>query len=57
MLDGAKALTKAVRKHAGKTALIQRCQRHKRRKVSGHLPEQYRASVDRKMANAYAMSS
>ncbi len=57
VLDGAKALTKAVRKHAGKTALIQRCQMHKRRNVSGHLPEQYRESVDRKMANAYAMSS
>ena len=57
VLDGAKALTKAVRKQAGKTALIQRCQMHKRRNVTGHLPEQYRASVDRKMANAYAMSS
>ena len=30
---------------------------HKRRNVTGHLPEPYRASVDRKMANAYAMSS
>ena len=53
---GAKALTKAVRKHAGKMALIQRCQMHKRRNVTGHLPQEYRASVDRKMANAYAMS-
>ena len=57
VLDGAKALTKAVRKHAGKTAPIQRCQMHKRRNVTGHLPEPYRESVDRKMANAYAMSS
>ncbi len=57
VLDGAKALTKAVRKHAGKQAPIQRCQMHKRRNVTGHLPEPYRASVDRKMANAYAMSS
>ena len=56
VLDGAKALTKAVRKHAGKMALIQRCQMHKRRNVTGHLPQEYRASVDRKMANAYAMS-
>ena len=30
---------------------------HKRRNVTGHLPEPYRESVDRKMANAYAMSS
>ena len=56
VLDGSKALTKAVRKHAGKMALLQRCQMHKRRNVTAHLPEEYRASVDRKMANAYAMS-
>ena len=49
-------VAKAVRKHAGKMALIQRCQMHKRRNVTGHLPQEYRASVDRKMANAYAMS-
>jgi len=57
VLDGAKALTKAVRKHAGAAALIQRCQIHKRRNVTGHLPEEYRAGVDRQMANAYAMAS
>ena len=56
VLDGAKALTKAVRQRAGKTALIQRCPMHKRRNVTAHLPQQYRESVDRKMANAYAMS-
>ena len=57
MLDGAKALTKAVRKHAGKMALIQRCPLHKRRNVTSHLAEKYRESVDRKIANAYAMSN
>ena len=57
ILDGAKALSRAVKKHAGKTAPIQRCQIHKRRNVVSHLPEQYRESVDRKMANAYAMAS
>lgn len=56
VLDGSKALTKAVRKHAGKQALIQRCQLHKRRNVSGHLPEEYRDAVERKMINAYAMT-
>ncbi len=56
VLDGSKALTKAVRKQAGERALIQRCQLHKRRNVTGHLPEQYREAVDRKMANAYGMS-
>ena len=57
VLDGAKALTKAVRKHAGKMALIQRCPLHKRRNVTSHLPENYREAVERKMANAYAMSN
>ena len=56
MLDGSTALSKAVRKHAGKMALLQRCQLHKRRNVTDHLPEDYRESVDRGMANAYAMS-
>ncbi len=57
VLDGSAALAKAVRKQAGKTALIQRCQLHKRRNVTGHLPEDYREAVDRKMTNAYAMSN
>ena len=56
VLDGSKALTKAVRKHAGSQALLQRCQLHKRRNVSGHLPEEYRNAVERKMINAYAMT-
>src|SRR5437763_1268004 len=37
MLDGGKALTAAVRKHAGESAAIQRCQVHKRRNVLDHL--------------------
>ena len=56
VLDGSKALTKAVRKHAGNQALLQRCQLHKRRNVTGHLPEEYRDAVERKMINAYAMT-
>ncbi len=38
VLDGAKALTKAVRKHAGKQAPIQRCQMHKRRRLLAENP-------------------
>jgi transposase-like protein len=56
VLDGAKALTKAVRKHAGSQALVQRCQLHKRRNVTGHLPEPYRDAVERKMINADQMT-
>lgn len=56
VLDGSKALTKAVRKHAGNEALLQRCQLHKRRNVTGQLTEEYRDAVERKMINAYAMT-
>jgi len=57
VLDGAKALVKAVREHAGREALIQRCQIHKRRNVTGHLTEEYRDEVDHKLAAAYSTSS
>ena len=57
VVDGAKALVKAVREHAGKSALIQRCQLHKRRNVVGHLSEEYREDVDRRLAAAYRMTS
>ena len=46
VLDGSKALRKAVRKDAGSQALLQRCQLHKRRNVTAHLPEQYRGAQD-----------
>jgi len=57
VVDGAKALVKAVREHAGKAALVQRCQLHKRRNVVGHLSEEYREDVDRRLAAAYRMTS
>jgi putative transposase len=55
VLDGAKALHAAVKKVAGASALIQRCQLHKKRNVRDHLPKQYQASVWRQMSAAYAM--
>jgi putative transposase len=54
VLDGAKALTKAVRKVVGDLALIQRCTIHKRRNVTDHLPETERAGVDARLARAFA---
>ena len=39
VLDGGKALSAAVKTHAGESALIQRCQVHKRRNVLDHLRE------------------
>jgi putative transposase len=56
VLDGGKALAAAVRKHAGETAFIQRCQVHKKRNVVDHLPDEHKADVRRKMQNAYAMA-
>jgi putative transposase len=56
VLDGGKALHTAVRRHAGESAFIQRCQVHKKRNVVDHLPEEYKADVGRKLQNAYAMS-
>ncbi len=53
VLDGAKALRKAVRDVAGPRALVQRCQIHKSRNVCGHLPERERAWVRAKLRNAW----
>jgi putative transposase len=55
VLDGGKALHAAVRKVAGKCAVIQRCQVHKIRNVVDHLTEEYQMNVRCKMRNAYAM--
>jgi transposase-like protein len=53
VLDGAKALAKAVRKVFGTRALVQRCTIHKRRNVTDHLPETERAGVDARLARAF----
>lgn len=56
VLDGAKALSAAVKRHAGQDALIQRCQVHKRRNVMDQLPDEYQPSIERKLIAAYAMT-
>lgn len=53
VLDGSKALHKAVRQLFGESALIQRCQVHKMRNVLDHLPEHQRASAHAALARAY----
>lgn len=55
LLDGGKALHAAVKRLAGEAAFIQRCQVHKKRNVVDHLPDEYKASVKRKLQNAYSM--
>lgn len=54
VIDGAKALHKAVVEVFGRRALIQRCREHKRRNVTDALPERLRAAVRSAMNQAYA---
>jgi len=56
VIDGSKALAKAVRDVFGKRALIQRCQVHKKRNVLEHLPERRRSATDATLSTAYRCS-
>jgi transposase-like protein len=53
VLDGSKALRKAVRDTFGTAAWIQRCQVHKMRNVLAHLPKGHHARVRAAMQRAY----
>ena len=55
VLDGGKALTAAVKKHAGESAAIQRCQVHKRRNVLDHLTDEQKPAVAKKLNAAYGL--
>jgi putative transposase len=55
VLDGGKALHAAVKKYAGETAPIQRCQVHKRRNVLDHITDEDKPEVAKKLNAAYAM--
>jgi transposase-like protein len=54
VIDGAKALRKAIVQIFGARALIQRCQEHKRRNVIEHLPRDMHASVSRALRQAWS---
>jgi len=54
VLDGGKALTAAVKKYAGESAAIQRCQVHKRRNVLDHLTDEQKPWVAKRLNAAYA---
>jgi len=55
VLDGGKALHAAVKKYAGESAPIQRCQVHKRRNVLDHLTDEQKPAVAKKLNAAYAL--
>jgi transposase-like protein len=56
VVDGAKALPKAVRNVFGDRAIIQRCQAHKTRNVVDQLPDEMKPSVRQALRDAYAAS-
>ena len=53
LLDGSKALRKAVRETFGDVALVQRCQIHTLRNILDHLPERQRPWVTAIVQRAY----
>jgi transposase-like protein len=55
VLDGAKALRKAVRDVLGVPTPVQRCVRHKERNVLDHLAERDRPQVRRRLRAAWAL--
>ena len=54
VVDGGKALDKAIRAVFGGKAVIQRCRRHKERNILDHLPEAERPLVQRRLRAAWA---
>jgi transposase-like protein len=55
VLDGAKALRKAVRDVLGIETPVQRCVRHKERNVLDHLPERDRPGVKQRLRSAWKL--
>ena len=56
VIDGAKALRKAIRDVFGEAGVVHRCQIHKIRNVLDHLPQHMHATVRRAMNDAYKSS-
>lgn len=56
VLDGGKALRKAIKDVFGETALVHRCHRHKERNVCDLLPETDRPRVLARIRGAWALS-
>lgn len=54
VIDGGKALRRAIVECFGKLALIQRCQEHKRRNVIEHLPKHMHVSVNKTLRDAWS---
>jgi transposase-like protein len=55
IIDGSKALSKAIRRSFGREALIQRCQIHKARNIMERLPKPMHAAVRRVLRQAWEL--
>jgi transposase-like protein len=55
IIDGAKALSKAIRRTFGKNTPIQRCQVHKARNIAERLPKEAHATVRKALRQAWEM--
>lgn len=53
ILDGSKALRKAVIDVWGRLAVVQRCQLHKKRNIQAHVPERHWDDIRRRLNDAY----
>src|SRR5262245_17653739 len=56
VIDGSRALRRAIRARWGERAVVQRCQVHKRRNVCEYLPEDERPAVRAAMQQAYEVA-
>lgn len=56
IIDGSKALKKAITNRFGTTALIQRCRIHKERNIRGYLPKKYHRLLALKLKAALGMT-
>jgi transposase-like protein len=56
VIDGGGGLRKALRETCGASALVHRCQVHKRRNILEHLPETMRPRVRRVLDEAYGLA-
>src|SRR5262249_1585537 len=55
IIDGSKALSKAIRRSFGRKALVQRCQIHKARNIVERLPKPLHAAVRRVLRQAWEL--
>lgn len=56
VIDGSKALKKAVTDRFGTSALIQRCRIHKQRNICKYLPKKYHRTLAMKLQSAFGMT-